>query len=68
MSTGPGSLFDAPRLPIRPGGLMRCCTGTWAEYTGPEDEGTVLPCQWCSSSMIVRGDAWEWNYPSEATV
>lgn len=49
------------RLPIRHGGLMRCCIETWAKYTGQEDEGTVLPCQWCSSSMIVKDGVWKWN-------
>lgn len=62
---GAGNGHAAPaaneRLPVRIGGLMRCCTGTLAEYGGPEDEGTVLPCKWCSSSMIVRDGAWEWN-------
>jgi hypothetical protein len=54
---------DDSRLSIRIGGLMRCCVGTWQEYDGPEDEGTVLPCLYCSSSMIVREGAWEWNHP-----
>lgn len=49
------------RIPIRPGGLMRCCTNTIAEHDGPEDEGTVLPCKRCPETMVVRDGAWEWN-------
>lgn len=52
-------------IPVRIGGLLRCCTGTLHAYDGPEDEETVLPCQWCSSSMIVRDGAWEWNHPRD---
>lgn len=51
--------------PIYQGGLMRCCMKTIIEYAGPEDEGTVLPCRWCSSSAIVRGGHWEWNREAE---
>ena len=48
-------------LPVRTGGLMRCCAGTLEEYEGPEEEGTVARCKWCSSSMVVRDGAWQWN-------
>lgn len=47
---------------MRIGGLMRCCTTTLGEYDGTEDEGTVLACNWCSSSMRARDGAWEWNH------
>jgi hypothetical protein len=51
-------------LPIRMGGLMRCCTGTYEEQAPPASEskdGDVLPCRYCKSSMILRNGAWEWN-------
>ncbi len=51
--------------PIRSGGLMRCCIATLAEHAGEalsEAEGTVIPCNYCSSSMRVRDGAWEWNH------
>lgn len=47
--------------PIRIGGLMRCCTETIRAYEGPQDEGTVLACRYCSETSIVRDGAWEWN-------
>lgn len=55
------------RLPLRQGGVMRCCIATLAEYEGidgagvEQSEGTVLPCKYCKSSLIVRDGAWEWN-------
>ena len=51
------------RLPLRIGGVMRCCIETLD--TTPmttEDEGTVLPCRWCKSSLRVRDGAWEWTH------
>ena len=53
-------------LPIRPGGLMRCCTGTYAEIAPPArmtSEGDMLACSYCAHSMIVKDGAWEWNDP-----
>lgn len=47
--------------PLRIGGVMRCCSGTLDEYTGPDEEGAVLPCKYCSSSLRFRDGAWEWN-------
>ncbi len=49
------------------GGLMRCCLGTLGDHypDGPAAkaaEGDVLPCKYCSSSMIFRGGFWEWNH------
>jgi len=50
---------------IRHGGLMRCCLLTLDDYLaagGTEKSGTVLPCAYCRSSMIVAADGvWEWN-------
>lgn len=53
---------------LRIGGVMRCCSETlfrYQENNGIEDEGTVLPCKWCRSSLIVRDGAWEWNRGAE---
>jgi hypothetical protein len=49
------------RLPIRHGGLMRCCLLTLDTYEGPETEGAVLRCKSCSDSMIVMNGCWIWN-------
>lgn len=48
------------------GGLMRCCTGTLSEYVHDHpyevpEEGATLPCQHCSSRMVVRDGAWQWD-------
>lgn len=49
--------------PIRPGGLFRCCTGTYGETDEPSKVGDVLKCRHCSSSMRVAADGiWEWNH------
>jgi len=45
---------------MRIGGLYRCCTGTIDLDKGPDEEGRVLPCLYCSSSVIFRDGAWEW--------
>lgn len=56
------SVVATNERPIRPGGLMRCCTGTYVETTDPTKVGDVLPCKYCSSSMVVARDGvWEWN-------
>lgn len=51
------------RIPLRIGGVVRCCVATLADYEnddGVNDEGTVLPCKYCKSALIVRGRTWEW--------
>lgn len=51
-------------MPIKIGGLMRCCLHTMYEYIesqGCDDEGIVVPCKYCKSSVIARGRCWEWN-------
>jgi hypothetical protein len=48
-------------LPIRIGGVMRCCVATVREWTGEPNEGTTLPCNFCASQMRVRDGAWEWD-------
>ncbi|MDP3794197.1 MAG: hypothetical protein Q8R07_05640 [Candidatus Uhrbacteria bacterium] len=51
-------------LPLRQGGVMRCCVQTLDNALFyHEKEGDVLPCRYCSSSLIVRDGAWEWNSP-----
>lgn len=55
------------RLPLRKDGVMRCCIATLSDYEGLDgnghemNEGTVLSCKYCQSSLIVRDGAWEWN-------
>jgi hypothetical protein len=61
---GTEPLNDSGRLPIHMGGLFRCCLVTWDESAPPASqtrEGDVLPCSYCSASMIVRGGVWRWN-------
>ena len=50
---------------IAPGGLMRCC---WPESLSehfekgpPWNDGDVVPCKYCSSSMIREHGVWRWN-------
>ena len=58
-----GSGLHARRLPVRIGGLMRCCIATLnGAAFASEKEGDVLPCKYCKSSMRVKGGAWEWNH------
>lgn len=54
----------------RVGGLMRCCTltlalaydvGEPAVGEVPAREGALLPCRRCSSAMVFRDGAWEWD-------
>ena len=51
---------------LRMGGLMRCCLATLGEHIGgdpPEPKpGDVVPCKYCSESMIYSDGAWEWNH------
>ena len=49
---------------LRIGGVMRCCSETLLiipDNELVEKEGTILPCKYCSSSLIFRDGAWEWN-------
>lgn len=63
MEDKPGGEMPTNQRSIRGGGLMRCCTGTYAENTDPSKVGDNLPCRWCSSSMRVAPDGvWEWNH------
>jgi len=58
------SEITKPRLFI--GGLMRCCTETWDEKVEnvPQEEGQIIPCNWCESSMIFKDGTWRWNHES----
>lgn len=63
-------------ISYRPGGLMRCCTLTLSMlYQVAEEEGLAgdlelalnvtegakLPCRYCSTTMVFRDGAWEWD-------
>lgn len=52
-------------VPYRSGGLMRCCTLTLAmayELSPLQHvEGNRLPCRACSTTMVFRDGAWEWD-------
>lgn len=53
---------------IRPGGVMRCCIDTWLKrsHNGePPREGEKLPCEYCSSGLVYREGAWEWDRERE---
>lgn len=50
----------------RSGGLMRCCLQTLVLVYEDDPvhqpfEGDKLPCRYCSSSMIFKDGAWEWD-------
>lgn len=54
---------------LRQGGVMRCCVATlWLRMLEerPPEEGEKLPCKWCSSGLIYRDGAWEWDREQEA--
>lgn len=55
-------------LPIRQGGLFRCCIETWRTDAPPASltqEGDLLDCAHCRIGyMIVRDGAWEWDNPN----
>jgi uncharacterized protein (DUF1810 family) len=46
---------------LRIGGVMRCCVETLNTTQVREVAGEVLKCKYCSSSLIFRDGAWEWN-------
>jgi len=51
---------------FRQGGLMRCCTLTLANFHAlplvtAVAEGAKLPCRYCSTTMVYREGAWEWD-------
>lgn len=55
--------------PIRTGGLMRCCVATYEEIAPPAGmakDGDTLRCNWCSSRMVLRDGAWEWDRDFQA--
>lgn len=60
-----GAPQDPQRYLVRQGGLMRCCLLTLASepssVTVAAKEGMVLPCAFCSSTMVFTQGAWEWN-------
>ena len=53
------------RLPLRGGGVMRCCGESLDAYeSNPnciQSEGTKIDCLYCPSGLIVRDGAWEWD-------
>lgn len=42
------------------GGLMRCCLQTIENTPVNDEEGEVLPCAYCRSSMRLEGGIWKW--------
>lgn len=56
------NIGNSRTLPIKIGGLMRCCIDTLdSAVLKSEEEGTVLECRHCKGSMRVRNGKWEWN-------
>jgi hypothetical protein len=49
------------QLPIRIGGMMRCCIHTLDNSIVREAEGDTLRCHHCKSRLRVREGAWEWD-------
>lgn len=60
----------AQQYKVRSGGLMRCCEATLSTAMAIAEvapqEGDVLACKYCSSTMRFRDGAWEWNRPADA--
>lgn len=63
-------MTEPAKYNYRPGGLMRCCTLTLANLYEPDQpgepetavyEGARLPCNYCSSKMVFKAGAWEWD-------
>jgi hypothetical protein len=56
-------------LPVRTGGLFRCCVLSVAEYDGPEVPGeTVIGCNYHKDTsepavQLARDGVWEWIDP-----
>ena len=50
---------ETHKLPIRIGGLMRCCIYAIEEMNSGK-EGDIINCKHCNSSMQVKNGAWEW--------
>lgn len=46
---------------INTGGLYRCCIKTVKEYSGPEAEGSIVPCKLCKEAMVVKDSCWHWH-------
>ena len=55
------------QLPLRIGGVMRCCLVTLNESLVTEHEGDLLPCRYCKSRLRVRDGAWEWDDSKKET-
>jgi hypothetical protein len=47
-------------LPIRIGGLMRCCIQAIRSADVEPKEGAAVVCPGCKSTAVVRSGAWEW--------
>ncbi len=61
-TTSSQSMEAGPRkLPVRIGGLFRCCLETLDTTPVIEEEGTILQCKYCKGSLRIREGAWEWN-------
>lgn len=53
----------------KPGGLMRCCLVTLADFhdmpegakMAPVPEGHGLACRFCQTKMVLRDGGWEWD-------
>lgn len=65
-----GAPGDEQTYQVRQGGLMRCCLLTLGRRHSATDlegdllhgeEGEILPCNYCNSSMVFTQGAWEWN-------
>lgn len=51
--------------PVMIGGLMRCCLATLnGSESLKEEDGEILPCKYCSSSMVFAKGIWGWNHPA----
>jgi hypothetical protein len=55
-------------LPLRIGGVMRCCIETLDTALVTEVEGEILSCKYCDSSLRIRDGAWEWNQPTRKEI
>jgi hypothetical protein len=58
--------MDDHPLPIKIGGLFRCCLATYdqlAPVASATKEGDTLTCSYCDDGrMVVRNGVWEWDH------
>lgn len=52
------------RIPLKHGGMFRCCIDTINDFCGEEKEGTELYCKVCGDTLRVEYGRWTWVQPA----